>query len=141
MQSEQRNDDILWAAFGETGSEVQRRAVVAAFALIVVADGEVSPLELAAFRTRVGESAVFASVPAELLWHDFDDLVKRLLENQPGALSGAEDRLRLANDADSRLIVIAAARAAVVADGTDADREEVLMGHIARLIGSEPATT
>lgn len=100
-QSEQRNDDILWAAFGETGSEVQRRAVVAAFALIVVADGEVSP----------------------------------------GALSGAEERLRLANDADSRVIVIAAARAAVVADGTDADREEVLMGHIARLVGSEPATT
>ena len=41
MQSEERNDDILWAAFGEAGSEVQRRAVVAAFALIVVADGAI----------------------------------------------------------------------------------------------------
>jgi hypothetical protein len=88
----------------------------------------------------VGKSAVFAGVPPEVLWHDFDDLVKRLLTNQPGALAEADDRLRAANDADSRLLVIAAARAAIVADGTDADREEVLMAHIARLVGSEPAS-
>jgi len=140
MQSERRDDDILWAAFGETGTEAQRRAVVAAFALIAVADGNANLIELAAFRSNVAESAVFASVPAETLWHDFDELVKRLLENQPGAQAEADDRLRAANDADSRLLVIAAARAAIVADGTDADREEVLMAHIARLVGSEPAS-
>lgn len=133
--SERRDDDILWAALGEPGTNGQRRAVVAAFALTAVADGEASPAEVLAFRTKVGDSKVFASYDLATLWADFDDLVDRLLRHEPGALDEVNQRLRGAADPDSREVVIAAARAALVADGADADREEVVIAHIAKQVG------
>jgi tellurite resistance protein len=133
--SERRDDDILWAALGEPGTTEQRRAVVAAFALMAVADGEASPAEVLAFRTKVGDSKVFAAFDLPALWADFDDLVARLLRHEPGALDEVNQRLRGADEPDSRDVVIAAARAALVADGADADREEVVIAHIAKQIG------
>jgi len=66
--SERRDDDILWAALGEPGTTEQRRAVVAAFALMAVADGEASAAEVLAFRTKVGDSKVFAAFDLPALW-------------------------------------------------------------------------
>jgi hypothetical protein len=51
------------------------------------------------------------------------------------AADEVNQRLRGADDPDSRELVIAAARAALVADGADADREEVVIAHISRQIG------
>jgi tellurite resistance protein len=134
--SERRDDDILWAALGEPGTTEQRRAVVAAFALMTVADGEATAAEVLAFRRNVSDSKVFAAFDLPGLLADFDDLVARLLRHEPGALTEVNERLKGADDPDSREVVLAAARAALVADGADADREEVVIAHIARQIGA-----
>lgn len=140
MTSEPRDDDTLWADLGEPGTPAQRRAVVAAFALMSVADGAASAAEVLSFREKVSVSKVFADFDLPALWADFDDLVARLLRHEPAALTEVNERLRGASDVDSRDVVMAAARAALVADAADADREEVVMGHIARQIGADPTT-
>ena len=140
MNSEQRDDDTLWAALGQPGTPAQRRAVVGAFALMSVADGSASAAEVLSFREKVSASKVFTGFDLPTLWADFDDLVARLLRHEPGALPEVNERLRGASDVDSRDLVLAAARAALVSDGADADREEVVMGHIARQIGADPTT-
>lgn len=116
MNSERRDDDILWAALGEPGTTEQRRAVVAAFALITVADGEATAAEVLAFRKSVGDSKVFAAFDLQALWADFDDLIARLLRHEPGALKEVNERLRAGDEPASREVVPQPASTAVWID-------------------------
>jgi tellurite resistance protein len=132
--------DTLWETLQAPGSIDHRRAVVAAFALVACADGKATATEVSAFRSRVAKSQVFAKDPHEILLDDFDDLVARLLKNEPPAMDEVRARLRQANDPVGRKLALAAARLAVIADGEVADREEQVIALVAEMIGVDPAT-
>ena len=68
-------------------------------------------------------------------WRDYGALADGLLHGDAEIRAEIETRLAAVIDDDGKDIVVAAARLAIIADGELNEREEVAMGHIARLIG------
>ena len=115
------------------------QAVTAAFALVSASDGEIATSECQRFNQWFGENSSKVEVQEDAL-ADFETLCSQLATNYDLAHGVTKARIELVGDQDDgRTLVLAAARAAVIADGIIEDREEVVVRELCELLGLDPS--
>jgi tellurite resistance protein len=114
------------------------RAAAAAFALVASADGELAIDERNRLEGWLAEQAQPKALHRETM-AQFDVLARRLLVAEAESARGdAAAMVRACADTEQRELVLAAARAAIVADQRIDDREELVLRQICQWLGLDP---
>lgn len=116
-------------------------AFAAAWALIGCADGDLDRLEMARFLEAAANQPALAEVTPETLTGRLTASAEDVLRGGPKGHQQALDMISaIANDPQAVAVVVAAARAALVANREIKPVEESALNNIANALGVDPAT-